>query len=117
MKFVMRKLYLLPLIALFALVLLAACGGDDKGVDDGGGVGGGHGEAGDVPGAEFVGDWGEAVAKSCGEVAGHGLGGRAGWEEQPALVGAGVGEAEERGECARRNGAGVNFGLGWVRVV
>jgi mono/diheme cytochrome c family protein len=29
MEFVMRKLYLLPLIALFALAL-AACGGDDK---------------------------------------------------------------------------------------
>ena len=26
----MRKFYLLPLIALFALILLAACGGDDK---------------------------------------------------------------------------------------
>ena len=26
----MRKFYILPLIALFALVLLAACGGDDK---------------------------------------------------------------------------------------
>jgi hypothetical protein len=68
-------------------------------------------------GAEFIGDWGEAVAKARGEVAGHGLGGRAGWEEQPALVGAGVGEAQERGECVGRNGAGVNFGLGRVRVV
>ena len=29
-KFVMRKLYLLPLIALFAMLLLAGCGGDDK---------------------------------------------------------------------------------------